>query len=251
MLASQAMSLDEARGFVWFAGGFRELNALIDPATGWTILEGRGINNQGAIAASALNPQGQLRAVLLRPTDNHPPLAPSFAQRTRVSDVLYIDVLSRASDADGDPLRVLSVSPARHGTVALTPEGLVRYEPPDALLGEDVFEYVVADSRGASATGRVTVMIDAELPDRVLLDANYPNPFNPVTRIRFALPEPMHARLEIHDAMGRQVAVLFDGESREGDHEVAFEARDLASGVYFYRLAAGGQVLVRRMLLLK
>ena len=94
---------------------------------------------------------------------------------------------------------------------------------------------------------------DAEeaLPVVFALEANYPNPFNPVTTIRYALPQAERAVLEVYDLMGRRVARLVDQEQTAGRYEVRFDARHLASGVYFYRLHAGAFSQVRRMVLLK
>ena len=92
--------------------------------------------------------------------------------------------------------------------------------------------------------------IDA-VPKRFSLDQNYPNPFNPATRIRYALPEPASARLTIYDVLGREVSVLVDRRQAAGTYEVTFEAGDLPSGVYFYRLETGPFSEIRQMLLVK
>ena len=94
------------------------------------------------------------------------------------------------------------------------------------------------------------------LPRDVALYQNYPNPFNPNTRIRFALPEKTHASLEIFDLLGRKVTVLAEGEFAAGNHEVIWEGRNdqgdaVTSGIYFYRLVAGGKSVSRKMVILK
>ena len=80
----------------------------------------------------------------------------------------------------------------------------------------------------------------ALLPTEYALDGAYPNPFNPTTTIRYALPEQADVRLEVFDAMGRRVAVLADGSQGAGYHEATFEAASLASGVYLYHFDAQG-----------
>jgi hypothetical protein len=92
---------------------------------------------------------------------------------------------------------------------------------------------------------------DLGLPERFELRANYPNPFNPATQIRFALPEASEVRLEVFDAPGRRVAVLADGMRSAGVHTVSFQAGSLSSGVYIARLTAPGFVQSRAMVLLK
>ena len=93
------------------------------------------------------------------------------------------------------------------------------------------------------------------LPSAFALEQNYPNPFNPSTTIRFQLPSGSHARLTIYDLLGRQVARLVDGTLGAGTHELRWNARALASGVYFYRLEAtpqdgrGGKMIQTRKML--
>lgn len=89
------------------------------------------------------------------------------------------------------------------------------------------------------------------LPERLALYPNYPNPFNPATTIRFAVPVGQHVRLVMYDMLGREVATLVDGPRQPGLHTVRFDATDLPSGVYFYRLEAGVVVKTRTMHLVK
>ncbi len=91
---------------------------------------------------------------------------------------------------------------------------------------------------------------------RFALGQNYPNPFNPTTTIAFDVPSAGRVSLVIYDVTGARVRTLVDGDVRAGAHRVAWdgtnEARERAgSGVYFYRLATGGKVLTKKMVLLK
>lgn len=95
---------------------------------------------------------------------------------------------------------------------------------------------------------------DATLPAAFTLQQNYPNPFNGETRIRFAVPADgarVPVRLAVYDVTGREVAVLVDGVPGAGWHEAGFSAPRLASGVYLYRLEAGGRTDVKRMVLVR
>ena len=83
------------------------------------------------------------------------------------------------------------------------------------------------------------------------LNANYPNPFNPTTSISYTLPEDLHARLTVYNMLGEQVATLADEVQAAGLHQVTFNASNLASGLYYYRLEAGANVQVNKMMLLK
>ncbi|MDM7924897.1 MAG: sugar-binding protein [bacterium] len=83
------------------------------------------------------------------------------------------------------------------------------------------------------------------------LHANFPNPFNPRTRIGFEIPANEWVRLSVYDAFGREVAVPVDGEKTAGRHEAVFDATGLPSGVYFCKLRTRDQMLVRKMMLVK
>jgi choice-of-anchor B domain-containing protein len=83
------------------------------------------------------------------------------------------------------------------------------------------------------------------------LDQNYPNPFNPATRIDFRLSAPAQTSLRVYDVLGREVATLVDDLLQSGFHSRNFNANNLASGMYYYRLTSGNFVEARRMLLLR
>ena len=86
-----------------------------------------------------------------------------------------------------------------------------------------------------------------ELPKEIALDQNFPNPFNPSTSIRFALPESETVTLRVYDTLGRPAATLLDQKPHTaGTHTVRFDGAGLASGVYLYRLEVGASVLMTR-----
>ena len=91
----------------------------------------------------------------------------------------------------------------------------------------------------------------ADLPRSIELHQNYPNPFNPVTVIGYRLPVRSEVTLEVFDVTGRRVAVLVDGPQQSGVHQVTFDASNVASGIYFYRLETGEQTLTQKMTLIK
>jgi subtilase family serine protease len=93
------------------------------------------------------------------------------------------------------------------------------------------------------------------VPSSVILEQNFPNPFNPITTIRYGLPKDGQARLTLYDVSGRSIIVLVDGRESAGYHTVVWRGEDaggrpVASGVYFYRLEAGDFVATRKMVLL-
>jgi len=90
-----------------------------------------------------------------------------------------------------------------------------------------------------------------DLPIAFDLRQNYPNPFNPTTQIRFDLPEQEDVTLEVFNVMGQRVGVLANGSYQTGQHTVSFDATDLASGVYIYRIQAGSFTRTQKMMLVK
>ena len=92
---------------------------------------------------------------------------------------------------------------------------------------------------------------DALAPALLTLAPNWPNPFNPSTRLRFGLPQAGWVRLSIHDVRGREVARLWDGPREAGWLELDWQPRGLASGIYFARLSSGRTQLARKLVLLK
>ena len=92
---------------------------------------------------------------------------------------------------------------------------------------------------------------EQQIPTEFSLSQNYPDPFNPSTRIRYALPHATRVRLIVYNTLGQQVAQLVNGQQEAGYHETGLHADGLPSGVYFYRLDADSFTSVRKMLLLK
>ena len=94
-------------------------------------------------------------------------------------------------------------------------------------------------------------VVDDEVPSQVSLGANYPNPFNPTTTFSYSITGPTRVKLRVYDLLGRQVATLVDGLQSAATYQVTFDAANLASGVYLYRLEAAGQLITKQMILLK
>ncbi len=96
------------------------------------------------------------------------------------------------------------------------------------------------------------------IPREFALQQNYPNPFsvngasgNPATKISFSLPTAAQVKLQVFDVLGREVATLIHGWFAPGSHYVEFTRRGLPSGIYFYKLQAGKQVAIKKMILLQ
>ncbi len=84
-----------------------------------------------------------------------------------------------------------------------------------------------------------------------MLEQNYPNPFNPSTTISFSLPEASEVQLNIYNILGQQVATLVNDVKNAGSYKINWDASNLSSGMYIYRLQAGSKVITNRMILMK
>ena len=96
----------------------------------------------------------------------------------------------------------------------------------------------------------------SSVPGEFSLDQNFPNPFNPSTRIGFTIPDPGHVKLSVFDILGQEICVLRDGYLSAGHHTVLWDSRNTSggtspSGVYFYKLTKGNHQEVRKLLLLR
>jgi hypothetical protein len=93
--------------------------------------------------------------------------------------------------------------------------------------------------------------LSADVPTQFRLEQNFPNPFNPSTVIRYAVPTNGPVALRVYDVLGEGVATLLDGFQQAGTYEISFDASSLSSGMYFYQLRTTSFSQVRKMLLLK
>jgi hypothetical protein len=171
-----------------------------------------------------------------------------------------------ACGADNDTLS----SDSSHITDQTTNSGTYYFHIPTTICGhtiaqgDSVFYYFWGrDLIGNSGEGAAQIIragiewlvVDNPTPASVnafALNGNYPNPFNPSTRISFDLPAAYRTTLRVFNTLGQEVAVLARGEMlTQGHHEVAFNGMDLPTGVYFYTLTAGPYSATQKMVLLK
>ncbi len=89
------------------------------------------------------------------------------------------------------------------------------------------------------------------IPQQFVLEQNYPNPFNPLTVISYQLPEPSDVTLDIFNIVGQKVATLISARKAAGNHIIEFNAKNLSSGIYYYRIEAGDFQDVKKMILIK
>lgn len=97
----------------------------------------------------------------------------------------------------------------------------------------------------------VKEIVNNAIPSQFELYQNYPNPFNPSTTIKYSLPEGGNVRLTIYNMLGQEVATLINGFKSAGTYSVTWNASNLASGIYFYNLQTGSNLISKKMLLMK
>jgi hypothetical protein len=152
-----------------------------------------------------------------------------------------VQLEARFENAD-ERMRILLVNPYTNRSYMVRSGDLI-----DLELTEPEMAYQVMIGDELSLMEQQSSM----LPGEIILEQNYPNPFNPQTMIRYTLVEQVHVQLEVYDMLGRRVQTLVNESQSPGWHTVEFDGSKLSSGMYLYRLAAGGQVTTGRMTLVK
>jgi photosystem II stability/assembly factor-like uncharacterized protein len=142
----------------------------------------------------------------------------------------------------------IEISESNPNVVWACAKGYFLYKSTD---GGDSFVKITA-MRDSIYQSTVAVREETPLvPLQFALEQNYPNPFNPATVISFQLPVSSRVTLKVFDVNGREVARLVDGNLTAGNHAVTFAPRDLASGIYFYKITAGKFSQTRKAILMK
>ncbi len=108
----------------------------------------------------------------------------------------------------------------------------------NSLVGKNSYRLKQIDFGGKYEYSKIVEVV-LETPLSFKLSQNFPNPFNPTTKINYELPQNSFVSLKIFDALGREVRTLVNQQEVAGYHEVSFSADNLSSGVYFYSISAG------------
>jgi len=134
-------------------------------------------------------------------------------------------------------------------SVVVGADGLVKYKGNTYVnIG---YQDVVATIESELALLSTSSENEFELPSSLHLEQNYPNPFNPSTTISYRLANPSNVKLQIFNVLGKEVATLVNEFQSQGDQSISWNASQVPSGLYIYRLTAGNEVFSKRMLLIK
>jgi hypothetical protein len=150
-------------------------------------------------------------------------------------------VLRWASDMDD----VIWNQPYRHGTVTFLEGNKLGMSTASFVTGVDTNSVDYTPPPTAVKTNR------AKVPEKLALAQNYPNPFNPVTTIEYSTAKQEMVTLSVYDLNGRKIQTLVNSVQAPGEHRVTFNASDLSSSVYLYRVQAGEQSITNKMSLVR
>jgi len=154
-----------------------------------------------------------------------------------------------ANYPDSSELHGMSTAVRYDSTTALITFPLYAMEPYDSVmtLAENVLEYV----RGEHFQDVPDQSAEPPIPEEYALYQNYPNPFNSTTVLSFTLPVASRASMVVYNILGQRVKVILDAHLEAGTHLIQFDATELASGIYFYKLQAQDFTAIKKMVLLK
>jgi len=134
-------------------------------------------------------------------------------------------------------------------TVVFPREDGTYYWRVEASDGRDTV--VSNESRRLSISFVTGVAEEREVPTESALEQNFPNPFNPVTKIKYTIPQSGFVRLLVFNLLGQVMAVVHEGDQSEGAYEIEFNSATLPSGIYFYRIESPGFVETKKMVVAK
>lgn len=95
------------------------------------------------------------------------------------------------------------------------------------------------------------IKIEVEAPKEYVLEQNYPNPYNPLTKIGYQIPEEVEVKIRIYDILGREIEVIEEGNKKPGYYEIEYNGGKLTSGVYIYSLDVKGIRINKKMIVMK
>lgn len=171
---------------------------------------------------------------------------------------VYYKFQYEAEDADGDSL-IFSLVKGPSGS-SISTSGLFLWAPVPEQAGQTYNVIVLVTDSIDSVTSTRTLKVadtvtsvgkEPELPNKYELMQNYPNPFNPTTTIEFEIPKQTYVSLEVFNLLGQHVALLINKYMPAGRYTINFDAKNLQSGIYFYKLTTNEITITKKMALIK
>jgi hypothetical protein len=223
---------------------------------------------------SAVNPDAQTKTIKLLNLINE-------TTQEKLSVLRSLELSQNDSvkieNPDSNKVKLISYGTAKNYDIELnyvTENGLGRFGDFNIPISANTSHTFVPDWENVSGT-QLTVLVDLGndgtiddtlylnntvnvedqgsllSPDNYNLAQNYPNPFNPVTTIQYSIPQRSSVTLKVYDVLGNEIAALVNEEKDRGVYSVTFDASQLASGIYFYRLQAGSFARTKKMIYLR
>jgi hypothetical protein len=182
------------------------------------------------------------------------------------SVISHVDTFAIVNLGGADAFRAEAGEKTGHGMATLDTETIYNYDPEFAdpgngdLMVKNAELYTLASDGGLLGDLRwkdptISAIIDhsavSTVPEDFSLSQNYPNPFNPVTTIRYSLDKSSDISINVYNLAGQLVETLYAGKKAAGEYSITWDASHLSSGVYFYKLVSGSNVVTKKMMLIK
>jgi len=213
--------------------------------------------------AFTVKDQGGLTATAsVNVTVNNVNRAPVFTAEIPDNEVIPVhnvpvayEFIYKAQDPDGDAVTFRIVS----GPGEISANGEYSWAPTPSQAGKSYVlmvevsdgELTAVSTKTVKVSDTVTGVEEDGIPRDFKLLQNFPNPFNPTTTIKYAVPKEAHVKLTVYNVLGQEIAVLVNGLKSAGYHTVNFDASNLNTGMYIYKLEAGDFTSIKKMILMK
>ena len=181
----------------------------------------------------------------------------SFSATTEKNDVNLVWNTATETNNQGFEIQRMNINDTKYekvgyveGNGTTTKINRYNFDDKDVLAGNYNYRLKQIDFNGTfEYSGEIEVNITS--PSEFSISQNYPNPFIPTSTIQYAIPQTSFVKISIYNILGNEIEVLVNEEKSPGDYEVIFDATELASGMYFYKLSTGKFSQTRKMVVMK